>query len=145
MDELRAALLKALADTTLLYFKSHSFHWNIVGPSFPQYHEFLNEFYEEVYGAIDTLAEHIRALDDTAPYSLSQLISISSIAEETSVKPVAIEMFRTLMSDNQMTIISLMQAYQKADAQTELGVSNFLQDRIAAHQKHGWMLKAILS
>jgi starvation-inducible DNA-binding protein len=144
MDELKAALSKALADTTLLYFKAHSFHWNVVGPNFPQYHDFLNNFYEEVYGAIDTLAEHIRAVDGMAPVSLSQLINMSSIAEENAVRTVP-EIFSILQSDNQKVIISLMQAYQKAEAQTELGVSNFLQDRIAAHQKHGWMLKAILS
>jgi starvation-inducible DNA-binding protein len=144
MDELKAALSKALADTTLLYFKAHSFHWNVVGPNFPQYHDFLNNFYEEVYGAIDALAENIRMLDGMAPVSLSQLIIMSSIAEENAVRTVP-EIFSILQSNNQKVIISLMQAYQKAEAQTELGVSNFLQDRIAAHQKHGWMLKAILS
>ena len=144
MDELKAALSKALADTTLLYFKAHSFHWNVVGPNFPQYHDFLNNFYEEVYGAIDALAENIRMLDGMAPVSFSQLVNISSIAEETDVRAVP-ELFSILQSDNQKVIISLMQAYQKAEAQTELGVSNFLQDRITAHQKHGWMLKSILS
>ena len=33
-------------------------------------------------------------------------------------------------------------AYKEAEAATEIGVSNFIQDRVMAHQKHGWMLKA---
>jgi DNA-binding ferritin-like protein len=37
-----------------------------------------------------------------------------------------------------------MMAYRAADNATELGLANFIQDRIAAHQKHGWMLKATL-
>jgi DNA-binding ferritin-like protein len=35
-----------------------------------------------------------------------------------------------------------MQAYKIAEDSGEIGVSNFLQDRVIAHQKHGWMLKA---
>jgi DNA-binding ferritin-like protein len=37
-----------------------------------------------------------------------------------------------------------MQGYKIAEAAGEIGVSNFLQDRIIAHQKHGWMIKATL-
>ena len=61
-----------LASVFSLYLKSHYFHWNIEGPNFPQYHKFLNDFYEEVYDSIDTIAEEIRALDSYAPGSLGR-------------------------------------------------------------------------
>jgi DNA-binding ferritin-like protein len=51
-------------------------------------------------------------------------------------------MVNNLIVDNNTVIISLMQAYQEADKASELGLANFLQDRIDMHQKHGWMLKA---
>ena len=56
----------ALADTFALYLKAHYFHWNVTGPDFHEYHEFLSNFYEEVYGAVDPLAELIRT---TGEYS----------------------------------------------------------------------------
>ena len=51
---------------------------------------------------------------------------------------------RDLLNANEAIIISLLKAYESADKVTELGVANFIQDRIDIHQKHGWMLKATL-
>jgi DNA-binding ferritin-like protein len=48
-----------------------------------------------------------------------------------------------LLDANNLVLASLMMAYQEAEQATEIGLSNFLQDRVAAHQKHGWMLKSI--
>ena len=51
-------------------------------------------------------------------------------------------MVNRLLDTNNLILASLMMAYKDAETATELGLANFLQDRIAAHQKHGWMLKA---
>ena len=48
-------LRKVISDSYLLYFKAHSFHWNIEGPDFAQYHEFLKEFYNEIFESIDPM------------------------------------------------------------------------------------------
>jgi starvation-inducible DNA-binding protein len=71
MMELVEALKKAQATTFALYLKAHNFHWNVEGPDFAQYHSFLGDFYEEVFGAVDTIAELIRTLDAYAPGSVS--------------------------------------------------------------------------
>jgi starvation-inducible DNA-binding protein len=52
--------------------------------------------------------------------------------------------FTSLESSNNTVLVSLMRAYKLSEAAGELGLSNYLQDRIAAHQKHAWMLKATL-
>lgn len=135
-------LKKALADTFVFYLKAHNYHWNIEGPNFPQYHSFLESLYTEVYGAIDILAELVRTLDSYAPGTLTRLKELSNI-EESDVIPDARTMMLNLLSDNNRVKLSLMQAYHSADSTGEVGVANFLQDRIQAHEKHGWMLKAI--
>lgn len=142
MDELNNSLREVLADTFVMYFKAHSYHWNVEGPDFAQYHEFLGNLYEEVHGAVDTIAEHIRAMDYYAPTSLSSLLDNTKINEQAGVK-AGVEMIKDLASDNNMVLASLYVAYQLAEENTELGLANFLQDRIDIHQKHGWMLKAI--
>jgi starvation-inducible DNA-binding protein len=53
-------------------------------------------------------------------------------------------MIKSLMDTNSMVLASLMLSYRDADNASELGLANFLQDRITAHQKHAWMLKATL-
>jgi starvation-inducible DNA-binding protein len=142
MNELQTALKKVLANTFVMYFKTHTYHWNVEGMFFPQLHEFFGNLYEELYGAVDPIAEHIRAMDSYAPLSLVELKSLSTVMETLAGVPDAKSMVNNLIVDNNTVIISLMQAYQEADKASELGLANFLQDRIDIHQKHGWMLKA---
>ena len=141
-EELIVALKKVLADTFVMYYKAHSYHWNVEGSNFPQYHEFLQNIYEELFAAIDVIAEHIRQIDGYAPASLTELKSYSMISEDEDVVS-AMSMMNRLLDANNLVLASLMMAYQAAEQATEIGLSNFLQDRVAAHQKHGWMLKSI--
>jgi starvation-inducible DNA-binding protein len=141
-EELIVALKKVLADTFVMYYKAHSYHWNVEGSNFPQYHSFLNDLYEEIFAAVDDIAEHIRQIDGYAPTSLPELKSYSMISEDEDVVS-AMSMMNRLIDANNLVLASLMMAYQAAEQATEIGLSNFLQDRVAAHQKHGWMLKSI--
>ena len=49
-----------------------------------------------------------------------------------------------LLQENNILRASLLTAYTTAETTGEVGVANFLQDRIQAHEKHGWMLRSIL-
>lgn len=135
-------LRKVISDSYLLYFKAHSFHWNIEGPDFAQYHEFLKEFYNEIFESIDIYAELIRTTDQYAPTSLARLISMSSL-EEASTIPDAKTMLSIIKRDNDLFLAALVQAYDEAEKASEFGISNYIQDRIQAHEKHAWMLRAI--
>lgn len=64
---LKDKLKQVLGTSFAFYIKAAGFHWNIEGPNFPQYHAFLGDLYNEVYGSIDQLAEIIRQLDSYAP------------------------------------------------------------------------------
>jgi len=142
-EELVNAMNKVLGDTFLTYFKAHSSHWNVETRSFYADHTFLGEIYEEIYGSIDTTAEWLRKIGAYAPTSLASLITHASVTEETNVVS-SMGIFVGLENSNNTVIISLMRAYKLAEEAGELGLSNYLQDRIAAHQKHAWMLKATL-
>lgn len=143
MEALQLSLQKTLSDTFTMYFKAHTFHWNVEGPDFKQYHDLFGDIYEEVYGSIDNIAEHIRQIDAYTPTSLQQIASLTIVSEEDNVMP-ALQMVKNLLDANNLVLVSLMRAYREADTASELGLANFLQDRIAAHQKHAWMLKATL-
>jgi starvation-inducible DNA-binding protein len=137
---LEQAMKVALANTFAFYLKAHNFHWNTEGPNFPQYHKFLDDLYNEVWEAVDAVAEHIRALDMYAPGSFQRFQELATIKDQTLV-PRAELMMEELLHDNQLVIESLEQAYQLADG--HLGLQNFLQDRIDRHEKHGWMIRSI--
>ncbi len=139
IDELK----KVHADAFTFYLKAHFYHWNVEGPNFPQYHDFLQNLYQEVFASIDTLAELIRTLDSYAPGTLTRLKELTTI-EETDDVPDAKTMMTRLLQENNILRASLLSAYKIADTLGEVGISNFLQGRIQAHEKHAWMLRSIL-
>lgn len=143
MDELVQYLRECLANTFVMYFKAHQFHWNVEGPNFPQYHSFLGDLYEELHGAVDPIAEQIRTLDQYAPTSIAAMLAMSAVVESLSTAQPR-EMFASLNNDNDIVLLTLTKAYQKAEELGQLGISNFLQDRLTAHEKHGWMLRATI-
>ena len=143
MEKLIEQLKVILGTNFALYLKSHGYHWNIEGSNFPQYHDFLNGFYNEVFLQTDSIAEHIRALNSYAPGSLARMLELADIQEATSI-PDAMAMMRDLASDNDRFIIHLRAGIVAADGANEPAVGNFLQDILDAHQKKGWMLRSII-
>lgn len=132
-----------LASTFAFYLKAHNFHWNIEGPDFVQYHGFLGDLYEEAFGAVDVIAEKIRALNAYAPGSLSRFSQLSVIDDQINIPP-AMKMMKELDMDNAKLKLELVKAYKLAESAGEVGLSNFLQDRFDIHSKHGWFLRSIV-
>lgn len=56
------ALSHLLADSYVLYLKTHNFHWNVTGPMFQTLHNMFMDQYTEAWTALDTIAERIRTL-----------------------------------------------------------------------------------
>ena len=138
-----ADLLKTyLASTFAYYLKAHMFHWNVEGPDFGELHEFFSNIYEDAFGAVDPIAEHIRALNSYAPGSLTRFAQLSVIDDQINI-PNALKMIKELEMDNNKLKDELTKAYKLAETANEAGLSNFLQDRIDIHAKHGWMLRSI--
>ena len=142
MEKLIDQLRTILGTNFALYFKAHSYHWNVEGPDFPEYHGFLGDFYDSVFDQTDDIAEHLRRLDSYAPVSLSRMMELSDIEEDVNI-PAPVGMFTNLRRDNDRYIIHLRAGIAAADAAGEPAVSNFLQDILGSHQKHAWMFRSI--
>jgi starvation-inducible DNA-binding protein len=143
VDQLIEQMKKALAETFALYLKTQFFHWNVEGPDFQQFHSFFGDLYEEIYGAIDPMAEEIRALDSYAPGSFSRYDELSSIKGEDSIID-ALSMVRVLYRDNAVVYNTIKIARDQADGAGLNGLVNFLEDRMDRHKKHEWMLRSYL-
>jgi starvation-inducible DNA-binding protein len=141
MEQLIEQMKVILGTNFGLYFKAHTFHWNVEGPDFAQYHGFLGDFYESVFDQTDTIAEHIRALNSYTPTSLARMMELSKVNDLVAI-PSPLIMMSELANDNDKYIIELRAGIALADAADEPAVGNFLQDILDAHQKHGWMLRS---
>ncbi len=139
-SELLEELRGALAETFVFYVKAHSFHWNVRGPLFNQWHDFFGALYQDAHGAVDDIAEHIRALNELAPASLDEIVAPSKIKFTSA--PDAAGMVKQLRADNKVVIAALEAAQDCAEDADDEGLSNFLQDRLDKHAKWGWKLTA---
>ena len=143
MEDLIEQMKVSLASTFALYLKAHYFHWNVEGTNFPQYHEFFGGIYEEVFGAVDGIAEHLRTLNAYAPGSFARYTELSIVKDEVAI-PTALSMMTRLLDDNTKIIEQLTKTQALAESNKKMGLANYLQDRIDAHEKHGWMLRSTL-
>jgi starvation-inducible DNA-binding protein len=141
MDDLYNATKIAFASTFSFYLKAQNFHWNVEGPDFLEYHDLFGKIYEEVYGSVDNFAEKIRSIGTYVPASLSRFNMLTQVEDQTEVIPKD-QMVMQLAADNEKMVKILKMAYDIAEAHEEHGFSNFLAERMDAHRKHGWMLRA---
>lgn len=139
IDELK----QVQASTFAFAQKAQYYHWNVEGADFIQYHEFLGELYAETAAAVDTIAELVRTMNAYAPAAHRMLMELSIIKEDNTV-PEAMEMMRRLRDDNEFLLDALRVCYQTAEDARQIGISNYLQDRVQTHEKHGWMLNSII-
>jgi starvation-inducible DNA-binding protein len=143
MEQLQQIAKIAFASEFSFALKAQNFHWNVEGKDFLEYHQLFDIIYTEVYGSIDNFAENIRKLETYTPASLSRFNMLSKVEDETEILlPGA--MMQELLMDNEKMIIILKKTYDAAEAAGKHGFSNFLAERMDAHEKHGWFLRASL-
>lgn len=139
VDELKTHL----GDSFVLFTKAAGFHWNVEGPHFPQYHEFLGDLYAEIYGSVDKTAEYIRTLDVYAPGSMAEMLGFTQLKEEKLVL-LDTELFQQLYNDLETVIEHLDNTFDVAAAERNQAIANYIADRIDAYEKHCWMLRSII-
>jgi starvation-inducible DNA-binding protein len=141
--DIAAGLGRVLADSTVLYAKTHGFHWNVTGPMFNTLHLMFMGQYTELWNALDAIAERIRALGCPAPFGGATYGQLSSIAESQGI-PAALEMVRELVLGHEAvarTIRGVMVAAEEANDQPTADV---LTQRLQIHEKTAWMLRSLL-
>jgi starvation-inducible DNA-binding protein len=144
MEKLIASLKVALGNTFIMYFKAHSYHWNVEGMFFTQFHDFFQEIYEDVYGAVDPLAEELRKLDAYAPISVEEIHSYKTIAEDDTKPITASDMVINLLVANTEVLQCLTPLFDIATAEKQQGLANFIADRMDKHKKFEWQLRATI-
>jgi starvation-inducible DNA-binding protein len=148
MNEKNAPLAEALAitlsDLVTFSFITQGYHWNVIGSDFKEYHALFGELYGDVSGSIDPIAENILKLGFEAPYLLSDFQSMTRIRAERIVGGEPVQMVESLVQINEGLIEELKALFRLANELDEQGIANFTADRIDAHQKWQWQLKATL-
>lgn len=143
MDNLHRLLYTLHASLFHLFQKTWTYHFNVMGSNFPQYHEMFNNQYHELFEEIDTVAEVIRTFEIKALGTLEQ-IKAESIIEEADMSATAMKMISDLLSDNEK-VINLMREIDRVS--TNIGepqVIELVGGLLLTHKKTSWMLRSCL-
>lgn len=139
--QLTKSLKTCLADSYVLYLKTQNYHWNVTGPNFKSLHSMFEEQYNDLFAAIDLIAERIRALGEKAPGTYTKYIELTNI-KEGNEELEANSMVKDLAQDQDTivkTLTNLLQESQKVGDEVSASIAA---DRIEVHQKNAWMLNS---
>jgi starvation-inducible DNA-binding protein len=137
------ALNQVLADSYALMSLTHLAHWNVEGPGFFALHTAFQTQYEELFIAIDEIAERIRALGAYAIGGLSKFAETAQMKEFASPLPQE-DYVRMLILANEKLVADATQARDLAGEANDPESQDLMIGRITLHQKTIWMLKSFL-
>lgn len=138
------ALAQALADTYALYQRTHLFHWNVQGPRFGALHLLFETQYNELWLALDLIAERIRALGVPVP-SHADLAARAALGKDNDPAPDEDGMLKGLLKGNEQVVKSCRAALKAAEKAGDDAGADLMTQRVAAGEKAAWMLRAHLS
>jgi starvation-inducible DNA-binding protein len=138
-------LIKLLANTYILYLKTHNFHWNVTGPKFQPLHSLFEQQYTDLWNAGDKLAERVRALGFRVPASyvdFSKLTLIKEVVGTDLVKDQ--EMIKQLFHDQEIIIRLARDLIPHAEKIGDQVSVDLLSERMDVHETNAWMLRSFL-
>jgi starvation-inducible DNA-binding protein len=138
------ALSNVLADTFILYLKTHNFHWNVTGPMFQTLHLMFEEQYNELWLAVDAIAERVRSLGFIAPGSYREFTKLTYL-QESPVTRNSTQMVAELLRDHETAGRTARSALAVARTAVDAPTEDLLTQRLAAHEKAAWMLRSVLA
>jgi starvation-inducible DNA-binding protein len=141
--EIAHGLSRLLADTYVVYLKTHNFHWNVEGPMFQTLHLMFMEQYTETWNAIDLIAERIRSLGEYAPGTYKEYAKLTRIKETDGV-PKAEQMVRLLIEGQEAVVRTARELLPVADRAHDEPTLDLLTQRMQVHEKNAWMLRSLL-
>jgi starvation-inducible DNA-binding protein len=141
--DIAEGLSRLLADTFTLYLNTHKFHWNVTGPLFQTLHGMFETQYQQLWEAVDEIAERIRALGIYAPGGYSDFAKLTSVREAQGI-PSAHDMIRQLVDGHEIVIRTARVLIPSVDKVHDEATLDLLTERTREHEKTAWMLRSLL-
>lgn len=132
-----------LADSYALMALTHLAHWNVEGPDFFELHKAFQKQYEDLFEAIDEIAEHVRTLDAYAIGGLNTLARTAGMDEFKSPMPQK-DYVAALIVGHEKVIDDAKRLRDVSGEVNDLETQDLMIERLQWHQKTVWMLKSVL-
>ncbi len=135
------ALKVLLSETYALYTKTHGYHWNVTGPRFNELHTMFMAQYNELWLALDLIAERIRAVGHFAPGSSGEMLEHATIKPDNGV-PEAADMVKHLAAGHEAVSKAAKAGIKVAEKNNDPVTVDLFTQRAQIAEKTAWMLRA---
>lgn len=142
-NEIVTALETLLADSYALMAQTHLAHWNVEGPDFFSLHVAFQAQYEELFTAVDDIAEHLRTLDAYAPGGLGMLAEMSKVGRMERRLP-AKDFVANLIEYHELLVANAKAGRAISGEAGDTETEDLFIERLRVHNKTLWMLKSHL-
>lgn len=146
VNAIAAELNQLVANSYGLLGQLHVAHWNVTGTDFLTLHEMFQTMYEELFVAIDDVAERVRQLGCFSEGGLKRMAEMSEVIEAPSASACSAKDFvSAVLVANETVIKTAVKARKLAAEAGDAETEDLLIGRISVHQKAVWFLKSYLS
>ena len=140
MEEIAKNLNEFLCDLEIMNVKLQNYHWNVQGKGFFLTHEKLEEYYNQIRGEIDEIAEHILALGYQPVGTMQDFIKGSEIQEAKNEKIKTIPIIDNVIKDLNVLKRKAIKIKEEAEEQSDYATSSLMDNYLCNYSKKLWML-----
>jgi starvation-inducible DNA-binding protein len=142
--DITEALNPLIADLFALYVKTKNFHWHLAGSHFRDYHLLFDEQADQIFAAVDILAERVRRVGGTTIRSISHIAQLQTLEDDNDEFVPAGEMVKRLMQDNEHLTKAQREAHEVCERCRDVATASLLEVTIDEAERRKWFLFEIL-
>jgi len=133
-----------LANSYALLLKTQHIHWNVISSDFRAIHLMTEDHYNNLFNAIDVIAERIRMIGGFAPATFEEFSKLATVKDVLSAKNGK-DMLEELLAAHETIRDDIKSGLSEISGENDYGTEGILTDRLSFHEKTIWMLKATLN
>jgi starvation-inducible DNA-binding protein len=138
--EISATLNALLADLFTLHLKTKTFHCHVRGPQFRDCHLMFGEQADQIFDAVDLVAERVRKMGGSTIRSLEHVLRLARLSGNDAEMILAVDMARELRRDNRKLAEYLHDAHLICSDYVDVASAGVLLTLIDQAEKRVWFL-----
>ena len=138
--EISVTLNALLADLFTLHLKTKNFHWHVSGPQFRDYHLMFDEQADQIFNALDIIAERVRKVGGSTIRSVEHVLRLARLRGNDTETVSALEMLGELRRDNRKLAEFVRDAHLVCTDYVDVASASVLEILIDEAEKRIWSL-----
>ena len=132
------AVNQYIANLAVLNIKTHNLHFNVVGSSFKNVHEYLESIYNTYFEYYDAVAELVKMQGQMPSVSTEEYMKAATIKE------VPAEALDIVLKDLEVMTKAALKIREGAEKEDNFLLANMMEDHVAYYMKQRWFISATL-